>query len=338
MPDVLDQNEVDALLAAVASGQVTSESEGEQTRRDRTLTHKNVEVRLYDFKRPERVSKDQMRSLEALHEGFARNFGASLSGFLRTIVECRVASVEQLTYSEFIHALPNPTCFNLLTCKTLDGSTCLEINPAIVFPIVDRLLGGSSEDSYIPDRPLTSIENRLVRHITDRCVDCLNEVWSAVEPMQFVLTETESNPQLAQIVPPNEVVVVIGFDLKLGVRAGLMNLCIPFNVIEPIMHKFTAEHWFSYQRKAQGEEAAGHLLDGVSGAQVDLQCFLAETAISLRDVLDLRAGDILRTEKRAGSELILCISGKPKFAGRPGQLRGNKALRITRSCKTEERL
>ncbi len=336
MPDVLDQNEVDALLAAVATGEVGAENDQGQTRR--TVGQRDVEVRLYDFKRPERVSKDQMRSLEALHEGFARNFGASLSGFLRTIIECRVASVEQLTYSEFIHALPNPTCFHILKCKALDGSTCLELNPSIVFPIVDRLLGGGSDESYIPDRPLTSIEGRLVNHITSRCLDNLNEVWANVYDMQFELTETESNPQLAQIVPPNEVVVVIGFELKLGVRAGLMNLCIPFNVIEPIMHKFTAEHWFSYQRKAQSDKTASQLLDGVSTAQVQIRCILAETQITLRDLLELRVGDIIRTDKLAGSELAITIGGSPKFAGRPGKLRGQKAIRITRSCSPKERL
>lgn len=336
MPDVLDQNEVDALLAAVATGEVSTEADQSQTRR--AVGQKDVEVRLYDFKRPERVSKDQMRSLEALHEGFARNFGASLSGFLRTIIECRVASVEQLTYSEFIHALPNPTCFHILKCKALDGSTCLELNPSIVFPIVDRLLGGGSDESYIPDRPLTSIEARLVNHITSRCLESLNEVWANVYDMQFELTETESNPQLAQIVPPNEVVVVIGFELKLGVRAGLMNLCIPFNVIEPIMHKFTAEHWFSYQRKAQSDKSAGQLLDSVSSAQVQIRCILAETQITLRDLLELRVGDIIRTDKLADSELAITIGGAPKFACRPGKLRGQKAIRITRSCSPKERL
>ena len=129
MSDVLDQSEVDALLAAVEGGQM--QQEAAPTVFGRVGRHR-VDVHVYDFKRPERVSKDQMRALEALHEGFGRNFGAALSGYLRTIVEVNVANIEQLTYSEFIHSLPNPTCFNLLKAEQLDGQLCLEISPLII--------------------------------------------------------------------------------------------------------------------------------------------------------------------------------------------------------------
>ncbi len=169
MAEVLDQAEVDALLAAVDSGQIdqqTAEVIGPPGGRKSATK----DVRLYDFKRPERVSKDQIRALEAIHEGFARNFGASLSAFLRTIIEVRVATVEQLTYSEFIHSLPNPTCFNLLTAQPLEGQMCLEISPLIIYPVIDRLLGGSNNDLFIPQRPLTGIEWRLVGKITARAL------------------------------------------------------------------------------------------------------------------------------------------------------------------------
>ena len=177
MADVLDQSEVDALLAAVDNGQVNgtgpnAPSSGEAPQIfSRLGKPTSLDVHVYDFKRPERVSKDQMRALEALHEGFGRNFGAALSGYLRTIVEVNVASIEQLTYSEFIHSLPNPTCFNLLKAEQLDGQLCLEISPLIIYPIIDRLLGGSNADLFIPQRPLTQIEQRLVQRITDNDID-----------------------------------------------------------------------------------------------------------------------------------------------------------------------
>src|SRR5687768_9573725 len=166
MTDVLDQSEVDALLAAVDSGEVKQQSDTVAPSNGRRPA--NVDVQTYDFKRPERVSKDQMRALEGLHEGFGRNFGAAISGYLRTIIEVSVAHIEQLTYSEFIHSLPNPTCFNLLKAEQLDGQLCLEISPLIIYPIIDRLLGGSNADLFIPQRPLTQIEQRLVQRITDR--------------------------------------------------------------------------------------------------------------------------------------------------------------------------
>jgi len=159
MADVLEQSEVDALLQAVETGGVETSPQA-VTLRDPCGDR---EVRLYDFKRPERVSKEQMRALEAIHEAFARNFGASLSGFLRTIVEVRVATAEQLTYSEFINSLPNPTNFNLLTAEPIEGQLCLEVSPLIIYPIIDRLLGGGKDAGPISRRPLTEIELRLVR-------------------------------------------------------------------------------------------------------------------------------------------------------------------------------
>src|ERR1700722_6802407 len=152
---VLDQSEVDALLAAVDTGEVAQPQAPSQVFGAKGKSP--VDVQVYDFKRPERVSKDQMRALEGLHEGFGRNFGAAISGYLRTIIEVSVAHIEQLTYSEFIHSLPNPTCFNLLKAEQLDGQLCLEISPLIIYPIIDRLLGGSNADLFIPQRPLTQI-------------------------------------------------------------------------------------------------------------------------------------------------------------------------------------
>ena len=268
MSDVLDQSEVDALLAAVEGGQM--QQEAPPTVFGRVGRHR-VDVHVYDFKRPERVSKDQMRALEALHEGFGRNFGAALSGYLRTIVEVNVANIEQLTYSEFIHSLPNPTCFNLLKPEQLDGQLCLEISPLIIYPIIDRLLGGSNADLFIPQRPLTQIEQRLVQRITDRATHHLSEAWSNLTPVTFSVHDFESNPQLVQIVPPNETVVVVGFELKMGNRSGTMSLCIPYNVIEPIMGMLAAQNWFSYQRKGALDDHLRKLTKNISNAAVELR-------------------------------------------------------------------
>jgi len=292
-----------------------------------------VDVQLYDFKRPERVSKDQMRALEALHEGFGRNFGAALSGYLRTIIEVSVAHIEQLTYSEFIHSLPNPTCFNLLKSEQLDGQLCLEISPLIIYPIIDRLLGGSNADLFIPQRPLTQIEQRLVQRITDRATHHLSEAWTNLTPVTFSVHDFESNPQLVQIVPPNETVVVVGFELKMGNRAGTMSLCIPYNVIEPIMGVLAAQNWFSYQRKGGQEDHLRRLTRNVSSAAVEVRAFLAQTTIRMSDLLSLQAGDVITTEKACGRDVLIQVEGRNKFFAQVGQLRGNKAVRVTRACQ-----
>ena len=331
MADVLDQSEVDALLAAVDGGQVATQDTAPTV--FGRAGRQQSEVHVYDFKRPERVSKDQMRALEALHEGFGRNFGAALSGYLRTIVEVSVANIEQLTYSEFIHSLPNPTCFNLLKAEQLDGQLCLEVSPLIIYPIIDRLLGGSNADLFIPQRPLTQIEQRLVQRITDRATHHLSEAWSNLTPVTFSVQDFESNPQLVQIVPPNETVVVVGFEVKMGNRAGTMSLCIPYNVIEPIMGVLAAQNWFSYQRKGAQDDHLRKLTKNVCNAPIEMRAFLAQTSITVSDLLSLQVGDIITTEKPCSADVLIQIEGKHKFLGQLGQFRGCRAIRITRRCQ-----
>src|SRR5215217_5227243 len=339
MSNVLEQSEVDALLTAVDTGQVNSGGAASSgigghpqvfARNGKPASH---DVHVYDFKRPERVSKDQMRALEALHDGFGRNLGAALSGYLRTIIEVSVASIEQLTYSEFIHSLPNPTCFNLLKADQLDGQLCLEISPLIIYPIIDRLLGGSNADLFIPQRPLTQIEQRLVQRITDRATHHLSEAWTNLTAITFKVDDFESNPQLVQIVPPNETVVVIGFELKMGNRAGTMSLCIPYNVIEPIMGVLAAQNWFSYQRKAGQQDHLRKLANSLSTAPVELRSFLAQTTISVNDLLSLQIGDIITTEKDQSHDVLIQVEGKNKFLGQVGQFKGKRAIQITRHCQ-----
>jgi flagellar motor switch protein FliM len=335
MTDVLDQSEVDALLAAVDTGSVGNK-DAAPTVFGTGGTTAHVEVQVYDFKRPERVSKDQMRALETLHEGFGRNFGAAISGYLRTIIEVSVSSIEQLTYSEFIHSLPNPTCFNLLKAEQLDGQLCLEISPLIIYPIIDRLLGGSNSELFIPQRPLTQIEQRLVQRITDRATHHLSEAWSNLTPVTFRAEDFESNPQLVQIVPPNETVVVVGFELKMGNRAGTMSLCIPYNVIEPIMGLLAAQNWFSYQRKGGQEDHVRKLTKNVSNAPVQMRAFLAQTKIKLNDLVMLQVGDYITTDKECGKDVIIQVEGKNKFMGQIGQYRGGRAVRITKVVQQVE--
>ena len=332
MADVLDQSEVDALLSAVESGGV----ETAEKLASRVATTK--EIHTYDFKRPERVSKEQMRALEGIHDSFARNFGASLSGFLRTIVEVRVATAEQLTYSEFIHSLPNPTNFNLLTAEPLEGQMCLELSPLIIYPIIDRLLGGSNSELFIPQRPLTMIEQRLVSRITTRALQSLTESWTELVKIEFKITETESNPHLVQIVAPNEVVVVLGFEIKMSGRAGTMSLCIPFNVIEPVMGKLLSQGWLAYQRQSAVEDKSQEIARGLGVTHVDVVAYLAETTVTLGELLTLQPGDILQTTKDAGGELILQVEGRNKFAGRLGKHKRNLAIKITRLAEVEEPL
>lgn len=345
MPHVLDQNEIDALLAAVDQGAIVSEpdaaaasasAEGEGSHGADGSSSQQAQVRNYDFKRPERVSKEQMRSLESLHEGFSRNFGASLSGYLRTIVETYIVSIEQMTYSEFLQLLPNPTCMNLLTCAPLEGSMILEINPLIIFPIIDRLLGGGSDAAFIPDRGLTGIESLLANRIISRALDSLHDAWRPIREINFAISHTESNPAMVQIVPPNEVVVVVGFEIGTGGRSGMMSLCIPFNVIEPIMGEFTGHNWSMYRRDGDNQMSRQTIINRISSTTADLRAHLADTTITLDELMNLKVGDVLKTDRKSDSQLLITINGKPKFRGKPGIYRGHKAVSLTRVVKSDE--
>ena len=338
MTDVLDQTDIDALMSAVAAGDVEEATQKGQIFSRHRSDLENVEIKDYDFKRPERISKDQMRALHTLHEAFARNFSASLSGFLRTIVEVRVANADQLTYAEFISSLPNPTSFNLIDAPLLDGQLCLEISPLIIYPIIDRLLGGSNEEVFIPKRPLTMIETRLIQKILKRGMTALGEAWESVKQIDFTLAEMESNPQIVQIVPPNEVVVVIGFELKLGNRAGTMSLCIPFTVIEPLMEDISARSWFQAGRGDSNDLWGRLIADRIADASVEVTATLAETTITVSDLRDLEAGDLIMTDKFATSPVAVYVEAVPKFLGSIGQHRGNRAVRIQRSLKPSDRI
>ncbi len=344
MASVLDQGDIDALLSAVDTGDFSPGNASEANSnapkifsRSRT-DFDSVEIKEYDFKRPERVSKDQMLALQTLHESFARSFGASLSGYLRMIVEVKVASCEQITYGEFVMVLPNPTSFQLIEVDPLEGRICLELSPLIIFPIIDRLLGGNNEKVFVPARPLTMIETRLVSKITDRALGALQEAWEDIAELKFDSVETESNPQLVQIVPPNEVAIVVGFEIRLANRTGTMNLCIPYKVIEPMMDKLSSQNWFAAGKSQQSDSYTGQIADSLAIAPVGISALLAETEITLNELLTLSVGDIITTEKPASQPVLLCVEGEKKLLAHIGQFKGSRALKMIRPVSEMDRV
>ncbi len=331
--EVLSQAEVESLLNAMEQGggapQAMANAGGmEPAAASTPAVARKAKVTPYDFKRPERVGKEQMRALQTLHEGFGRNYGAALSALLRSIVEVKLTSVDQLTYSEFVFSLENPTCFNLLKADPLDGNLILDINPSILFPIIDRLLGGGTEMAPIERRPLTEIELRLVACVTELFLEELKKAWANVVELELAVERVESNPQLVQIVPPNEVVVLIGFEVTLGDVRGMMNLCIPFNAIERIAHKLSSNSWFSYAKSTSNEQTRGTIGRQVTGSVVEVETTLARSTITSADLFQLRVGDIIATEHETHVPLEVAVAGSPKFLARPGVYKGRKAIEI----------
>jgi flagellar motor switch protein FliM len=323
MGDVLSQSEVESLLAALDPGMQPQQAASGQ------LPDYSAPISVYDFKRPERVSKEQMRAFQALHDGFSREFGAALSGMLRAIVEVKLISVDQLTYSEFVFSLENPTCFNLLYSEGLEGHLILDLNPSIIFPIVDRLLGGGKQSAHeVPQRPLTEIELQLVTRITKQAIQGLENAWSNICNLQLKVTQVESNPQLVQIVPPNEVIVLISFELSMGETRGIMNLCIPFNTIEPLAGKLSSDSWAAYSKTGVDARQLLNLETGVAIAPVKLVVHLAKARLTAQELSQLAVGDVILTENSPHMGAEVLVEGAPLFVAYPGVLKGHKAVRM----------
>lgn len=294
-----------------------------------------VRILAYDFKRPERIGKDQMRALQSLHESLARGLGAALSAALRTMVEVRLISVDQLTYSEFIYSLEVPTCYNLLQCQPLQGNWLLDLSPTLLYPIIDRMLGGVVDSASSLRRPLSEIELRLAGRITNIFLRELQQIWENVVDLDLKVERVESNPQLVQIVPPNEVVVSISFEVTMGGIRGMANLCIPYNTIETVGKKLSNNSWISYASAKPDDSSRATISRQLKESEIEMKVFLATSKITTGELFDLQVGDIINTEKDIRLPLEIEIAGAAKFLASAGTLKGRKAAKIESVIREE---
>ena len=267
----------------------------------------------------ERLSHEQLRSIHALHAGFSREFGARLSSVMRSTCDVQLIRVEPLTYSDFVVGLEAPTCFVLLESKGLGRHLILDLSSSIVFPIVDRLLGGgqATMSQACPQRPLTEIELKIASRVTDLAINALENAWANVCDLQLRVSQMESNPQRVQVVPPDEVVVLIQFEITLGARRGLMTLCVPFDAISSQAHQPTQE---TVQKI--GLDA------GRSRETAEFIVRMASTKLSAADVMNLEVGDVIMTDAKVSDGVEILIDGLPAFRGFPGTFKNKKAVRV----------
>ncbi len=321
MTDVLSQDEIDQLLSALSTGEVKSkESISQQTEQKR--------VKIYDFKRPDKCSKDQIRTVQMMHETFARLTTTALSAKLRAMVEVHVTSVDQLTYEEFIRSIPNPTALSLVNMDPLKGSCLLEIDPSITFAIIDRLFGGVGKH-YKFNRELTDIELSVMEGVVVHILNNLREAWSTVIDLRPRLGTIETNPQFAQVVPPNEMVMLITFETKISDSEGMVNLCIPYLTIEPIIHKLSAQYWFSFIRRNDSEINKQIIQSRLDQIQIDVEVEIGSVDLSYANMIGLKQGDVIKLPNHSKKdEFTLKIGGRPKFKCRPGRVGSHIAVQI----------
>jgi flagellar motor switch protein FliM len=322
LTEVLSQDEIDQLLTAINAG----EAEPEEFR----PTADTRKIKIYDFKRPDKFSKEQIRTVSIMHETFARLTTTSLSANLRSMVHVHVASVDQLTYEEFIRSIPTPTTLAIINMDPLKGNAILEVDPAITFSIIDRLFGGTGEGSK-SQHELTDIESAVMEGIIVRILGNMREAWSQVIDLRPRLGQIDTNPQFAQIVPPTEMVVLVTLETKVGDVEGMMNFCIPYLTIEPIIGKLSTQFWFSTVHRGATTENLNVLKEKLASVDVNIVAEIGKINIPVRDVLSLHIGDVVRLyDTRIGDPYSLNIGSKKKFLCCPGVVGKKMAVQIVK--------
>jgi flagellar motor switch protein FliM len=277
----------------------------------------------YNFKRPDRISKNQIRSLHFVHDRFARNFSSSISAYMRTVVEISLENIAQISYAEFLNTVSDPTCYAAISLKPLDGMAAIEISPALVFPMIDRLLGGSGQQ-MANTRPMTEIEQSIMQNVLKLLVDNLKESWRPVYAIEFALTATETHPHMVQVTSPNEMVIHFQFQARMRENMAKMHLAIPTLVMEPIIHIFDQEEYT--RRKIVQDGTLLHLLRYIP---VSVSIETAETSFPMESLLSLQVGDTLVLDQREHWPVIIKVSGKDKLHAKAQMDSTHKAFGIT---------
>ena len=317
--DVLSQSEIDALLSAISTGEMSAD---EMKKEDEVKRVKN-----YDFKRALRFSKDQTRSLTRIHENFARLLTTFFSAQLRTYVQITVASVDQIPFEEFVRSIPNMTLINVFEVPPLHGNILMEINPNIAYSMLDRLMGGVGTSHSNVDN-LTEIETKIMTNLFERSFDNLREAWENIAEIDPMLVELEVNPQFLQMISPNETVVVISLNTIIGETSGMINICVPHVVLEPIVPNLSVRYWMQTNTKAISPEQSKMLENRIKQAELPLIAELGTTNLTIEDFLQMNVGDVVQIDQKIVDPLILKVGNLPKFTVQPGKLNKKMAVQI----------
>ncbi|MBQ7220081.1 MAG: flagellar motor switch protein FliM [Synergistaceae bacterium] len=321
MPDVLSQNAIDDLLKSISGGADISAIANQ--------IDENAKLKVYDFKRPDKFSKDQLRAIQMIHESFARQMTTVLSTLIRSIISAEVASVEQLAYEEFVNYMVQPTVIGMIEMHPFEGSMLIEINPALVFTMIDRMLGGKGTFTGNV-RELTDIEKTVIERVIMRILELLEDSWSTVVDVRFRFESMESNPFFVQICSPSDMVLVVIMKLRVSDVEGMVSLCFPYFLIEPIMDRLSSQQWFASTSHKADDEIRGWLNNSVMQVKMPLAMELGHTVLSLSDVYALQVGDVIKLDELKDSEIDVRVGNQIRFKARPGTLNGHMAVELTK--------
>lgn len=319
MGEVLSQNEIDNLLAALSSGELDA---------DQMQDSNEKQVKNYDFKRPTKFSKEHLRTLEIIFEHYGRLLSTNLPVYLRKNVQVEVTSSETVVFSEFSNALSNPLILGIVDFNPLGGTVLVELATNLGFAMIDRMLGGQG----LPlekSRDFSEIEMTIIEKMLVVCMQLMRDPWRNVADINPVLERIETNSQFAQIIAPNDMIAIVTLDIKIGDAEGLMNICLPFFTLESVMDKLNTKYWYS-NMQAQTEEKYDEYIEAlIRKVDIPIRAVLGRSKISVTDFVNLQCGDIIRLDTNVENDLNVYVGNIKKFTALPGSNKDKYAVRVT---------
>ena len=326
MSDVLSQNEIDNLLKALSSGEVDV-NEMKKTN--------EVQVKEYDFARPSKFSKEHLRTLEIIYDNYGRLLSTNLPIYLRKNIQVEVMNSEAVTYMEFSNALSNPVLLGIIDFEPLKGNIIMEMATKLGYAIIDRMLGGEGEPLE-KTREFSEIELLIIERVMTSCVELMREPWENVLDVNPRLQRIETNPQFAQIIQPSEMIAIVTINIKIGDVEGLINLCLPYLTLEPVMDKLNTKFWYSNMQDSDGETYSDDIEALISKAMVPVTAVLGHSSINISDFMSIQPGDIIRLDTKTDDELDVYVGDIKKFTALPGSSGKNYAVRLTSVIREEQ--
>ena len=327
MGDILSQNEIDELLKALNTGEIDFQHINNTTQEKK--------IRNHDFRRPSKFAKDHIRTLQIINDTYARLITNFLSGYLRTLVQLEVVSVEPIAYQEFNNSLPNPVILGFVDFTPLSGSIIFEISPNIAYALVDRILGGRG-GLIDKVRGFTEIELAIIERVMTQMLSLMREPWENVISLRPRLEKIETNSQFAQIINPNETVALITFNARIGDVEDMINLCIPHMVVEPIVSKLCTKYWFSTIEKGTSLETRECIEAKIGTTSVPVKAVLGKSIISVNEFIGLQQGDVLPLDTQINGDVEVLVGDLLKFHAKPGVRKNKIALKISEVIRREE--
>lgn len=319
MNEILTQEEIDLLLSVATHGAISTAP---------TTPSRKRQIIRYDFRRPNRISREQLQALQMLHDRFAKLMGITLTPYLRSVVEIRPSLVEQTTYAEYAASVTYPSCIGIFGMKPLKGGALIEIEPRLIFHMIDRILGGVGRPHDVA-RELTEIERALVLKLLTRTLEDLRQAWFRVSAFQIDLLNLEVNPEFVQLAAPTDTVLLIECSVKVGELKGRMTLGFPFNMLEPVLPHLSLRRWITAAPEQEENEASsGEVAKMMQNVEAEIRALLGRVPVTITELSSLKPGDILRLDIKPSSQGLVLVEGVPKFLAKVGTVGGKKGVQI----------